>query len=837
MFIGDLHIHSKYARACSKDITLKRLADNAKLKGLSFLGTGDFQHPKHYPDIISSLQEDSNGILWTKETNPFPFIWQTEISLMYKQDGKGRRIHHTILSPSKAVTDQIIEALGKRGRMDYDGRPIFGFSSIELIEMMRSISEDIEIIPAHCLLPDEKIISNPKINKISEVKIGDKVLTHKGEYRKISKTFKRPYFGEVFEITPYYFTEGIKVTKEHPFLAIKSFKTCSDVGGMCKPNSIAKGKHKCKKEHYKDYQSKWINAENLEMNDILLYPRIKKTISKSHFFITDFINKKEYDLFDNKILPKKGRRTKLVKNKINISQDFCKLIGYYLSEGFVVEKNRSISFAFNKHENKYIKEVIILMKKCFGINISKKEIKNNGCQLIFYSKPLYELFSLLFYEKGKPKRAFSKKIPHWFLYLPKNKQVEIIRCWWRGDTGTTSSELLTTQMKLICLRLGIIPSINKITKEKLNSYNKKIGDRKITASHDSYMFRLSFYQDEFNLLKDVSFIRFKSKLQRRHGWLDREYIYIPIRKIQKRKYCGPVYNLEVENDNSFVTTSATVHNCMTPWFGIFGSMSGFDSFEECFKEKSKFVYAIESGLSADPPMFWRVSKFDKLNIISSSDPHSYHSYRLGREATIFDFKQLTYSNLIKAIRTGEGLSGTIEVDPSYGKYHFDGHRICGLSFSPQESKQHNNICPRCKQKLTIGVQNRIEQLADRPEGFVKNNAKKFHSLLPLAELISVILKKGVSTKTVLQEYNKLVSKFSTELNILMNISFDELKQETHEKIAEAIIRIREGKVKYKPGFDGLYGHPILSEEDEKKAVKEKPEFLQDFQKGLDSYSH
>ena len=420
MIIADLHIHSSYARACSKNITIQRLADNAKIKGLTLLGTGDFQHPKHYQDIVKTLKEDESGILWL---NDFPFVWQTEISLMYKQEGKGRRIHHTILSPSKAVSDQVIESLGKRGRMDYDGRPIFGFSSIELVEMMRSISEDIEIIPAH---------------------------------------------------------------------------------------------------------------------------------------------------------------------------------------------------------------------------------------------------------------AF------------------------------------------------------------------------------------------------------------------------------------------------------------TPWFGIFGSMSGFDTFEECFKEKSKYVHAIETGLSADPPMIWRVSNFDNLNLISSSDPHSYHPHRIGREATLFDIKHLTYKNLIDAIRSGEGMFGTIEVDPNYGKYHFDGHRTCGISFSPQESKRYNNICPKCKQKLTIGVQNRIEQLADRPEGYVKKDAKKFYSLIPLSEIISFILKKGVSTKTVTQEYANLISKFTNELDILMNISFEDLKKETSEKIAEAIIRIREGKVKYKPGFDGVYGIPYFDEVPEEK---KKPKFLQNLQKGLEEYSH
>ena len=419
--IGDLHIHGPYAMACSKLTTIQKLADNAKLKGLNILGTGDAIHPKWFQSITSELTEDENGILWTKDK--FPFIWQTEISFMYTQDGKGRRIHHIILMPNKDVVIQVRDAFLNKGRIDYDGRPIFGFSSIELVDMMRSISDQIEIIPAHC---------------------------------------------------------------------------------------------------------------------------------------------------------------------------------------------------------------------------------------------------------------------------------------------------------------------------------------------------------------------------------------------------------------------------MTPWFGIFGSKTGFDSVEQCFKEKSKYIHAVETGLSADPSMLNRVSNFDKLNLVSFSDPHSYHSHRIGREATIFDLKNLSYKTILDAIRTGEGLGGTIEVDPNYGKYHFDGHRDCGISFSPEESKKYNNICPKCKKELTIGVLSRIEKLADRSENYIRKDAKKFYSFVPLADLISLMLKKGVNTKTVLKEYHSLISNFNTEFNVLMNVDFESLKKITHEKIAEAIIKIRTGNVKYKPGYDGLYGKILLNNEEE---IDEKQNFLQNYQKGLDEFSH
>ncbi len=421
--IGDFHIHGPYAMACSKQTTIQRLADNSRLKGLNVLGTGDALHPKWFEQINTQLEEDSNGVLWTKETNSFPFIWQTEVSLMYTQDGKGRRIHNLLLMPNKEVVIQVRDAFLKKGRIDYDGRPIFGFSCIELVDMMRSISDQIEIIPAH-------------------------------------------------------------------------------------------------------------------------------------------------------------------------------------------------------------------------------------------------------------------------------------------------------------------------------------------------------------------------------AW--------------------------------------------TSYFGIFGSKTGFDSVEQCFKEKSKYIHAFETGLSSSPDMNRRVSSLDKYNLVSFSDPHSYHPHRLGREATILDIKTLTYKNIINTIRTGDGLVGTIEVNPAYGKYHIDGHRACGVVLQPSESKKLNGICPKCKTPLTIGVAYRIEELADRKE---PEKVPFYTEVIPLSEVISLILKKGVSTKTVVKEYNSIISKFGNEFDVLMKVGFEELKSVTNEKIADAIVKIRERKVNYKPGYDGVYGQPIFNERDQKDELRESPKSLQNLQKDLNEFSH
>ncbi|MFH1823371.1 MAG: endonuclease Q family protein [archaeon] len=398
-YISDLHIHSRFARATSKDLNIPNLEKWAKIKGVNLLGTGDFTHPEWIKELKQELTEDGSGILKTK--TGFPFVLQTEISLMYSQDGKGRRAHLVILAPNFEIVDKIIEYLGSKGRLDYDGRPIFNLTCIEFTRDLKNISDDIEIIPAHC---------------------------------------------------------------------------------------------------------------------------------------------------------------------------------------------------------------------------------------------------------------------------------------------------------------------------------------------------------------------------------------------------------------------------MTPWFGIFGSKSGFDSLEQAFGNQVKHIHALETGLSADPKMLWRMPQARNLNLISSSDLHSFWPWRIGRESTIFEFEELTYKNIIKAIRTGEGLVGTIEVQPDYGKYHFDGHRLCNFSCDPKQTKERKGICPVCGKPLIIGVLNRVEELADRKEGFKLENAKEFHSLLPLHEIISLVFGTSMSTKKVWEEYNKLISKFGNEFEILFNTPVEELKKITTDKIVSSIIRNRTGKIKITPGFDGEYGKAMLEEQ-------------------------
>ena len=263
----------------------------------------------------------------------------------------------------------------------------------------------------------------------------------------------------------------------------------------------------------------------------------------------------------------------------------------------------------------------------------------------------------------------------------------------------------------------------------------------------------------------------------------------------------------------------------TPWFGAFGSKSGFDSLSECFGDRVKSIHAIETGLSSDPQMNWTISGLDNYTLMSSSDAHSYWPWRLGREANLFDLKKLTYKNILNAIREKDGFVSTIEVDPNYGMYHFDGHRNCNISMHPEESRKLNNICPVCKKPFTVGVLSRVLELSDRELGFKPKGALPFIKLLPLSELIGAIygINSLYSSKSMVV-YNKMIEKYGSEYNILLKVSLDEIKKDFGQKISDVIGKNRQEKLHVIPGYDGVYGKLLLEEED----ISGKQKSLGDF---------
>lgn len=247
----------------------------------------------------------------------------------------------------------------------------------------------------------------------------------------------------------------------------------------------------------------------------------------------------------------------------------------------------------------------------------------------------------------------------------------------------------------------------------------------------------------------------------------------------------------------------------TPHFSVLGAKSGFDSVEECFEELAPYIHALETGLSSDPAMNWRISKLDRYQLVSNSDAHS--PSKLGREANLLDI-DCSYEGLYRAIQTGEGLEGTVEFFPEEGKYHFDGHRKCGVSLSPVEAERLGGICPVCGKKLTMGVDHRVEQLADRAEGFVKKDGKKYESLIPLPEVISACMGYSTASKKVQGCFEQMIQTLGTEFDILRNVPSEDIKSCAGERIAEGIENVRTGNVKRIPGYDGEYGKIELFDE-------------------------
>nr|WP_289765891.1 UvrD-helicase domain-containing protein [uncultured Acetatifactor sp.] len=249
----------------------------------------------------------------------------------------------------------------------------------------------------------------------------------------------------------------------------------------------------------------------------------------------------------------------------------------------------------------------------------------------------------------------------------------------------------------------------------------------------------------------------------------------------------------------------------TPHFSLFGAFSGFETLEECFEDLSPYIHALETGLSSDPPMNWRVSALDRFQLISNSDAHS--PAKLGREANLFDI-ELSFQGLAEAIRQGKGLAGTIEFFPEEGKYHFDGHRKCGLCISPRETAGYGNRCPICGKKITIGVLNRVEQLADRQEGFVLPTGRPFESLVPLPEVIGSSMGISATGKKAAEKYEQMIQALGPEFAILREIPVEDIRKAAGPLVAEGILRLRQGQVKRTPGYDGEYGKiGLLTPED------------------------
>lgn len=283
----------------------------------------------------------------------------------------------------------------------------------------------------------------------------------------------------------------------------------------------------------------------------------------------------------------------------------------------------------------------------------------------------------------------------------------------------------------------------------------------------------------------------------------------------------------------------------TPHFGVFGSLSGFDSIEEAFGHQSEYIFAIETGLSSDPKMNWQLSSLDKYTLVSNSDAHSLR--KIGREANVFEIAQdkLSYSEIIRIIKNKNPREFlfTIEFFPEEGKYHLDGHRECKFSCLPSQTRKLGGVCPVCGKKLLVGVLNRVAELADpsrlgnrseggREHGFVPPSAIPYRSVIPLEEVIAETLGVGTASKKVIEMYEKIVNtewrtqngelRKCDEFSVLLDLSEEEISKISNPAIAQAVIRVREGKVKLEGGYDGVFGKIEIFSKEEREKVLARP---------------
>lgn len=266
----------------------------------------------------------------------------------------------------------------------------------------------------------------------------------------------------------------------------------------------------------------------------------------------------------------------------------------------------------------------------------------------------------------------------------------------------------------------------------------------------------------------------------------------------------------------------------TPWWSMLGAFSGVDHIRECYQDMVKNIYAIETGLSSDPSMNWRVSWLDNYTLLSFSDSHSPYPYRLGREAVIFNLSKPSYREIIEAVKNKDSsrIMMSIEVPPEYGKYHWTGHRNCNFGpLDPEEAKKLNYKCPVCGRKLTKGVEDRVEELADRPRGYVPAKKIDYVHLIPLQELIALSMgievdnESKLNSSKIWNEYEKLIKAFGNEFRILLEVTEEEIEKIGGRKLAELISYMRQRKLKIIPGYDGVYGKLVTEDEPLEKTNK------------------
>ncbi len=754
--VADLQLHSKYSLATSRDMDLEHLARGAKLKGLNLLGTGDFTHPKWFAELKEKLQPIPGTGLFSYDG--MTWMLSGEVSTVYEQEGRKRKVHHLIYAPDLDSAGQIGAALSRYGRMSSDGRPVLtGIDSAELVEVLTAISSSVVIIPAHAWTPWFGVFGaksgfdsleecyQDQAGKIFAIETGlscydsqTEVLTDNG-WKKFNHLgpddFVCTLDGETSEIE---FQRPLRVFTSNYSGTMYRLRT-NRVSLLVTPNHRLFYRP-CDFRKRKSYRLE--EAENL--------------IHRSKIFKKDGVWKGRHEEFFT--LPgvevRHGSRfysgARVIRERKIPIRPWLKFFGFWLAEGWVTEGGHAICLSNDDHHllaemrkalsemgyNAYGRHGILKMR---NYQLGQYLIQFGKARDKFIPKELKELSPIL-----------MRIMFEWYI----KGDGHIYGRTGKGLSATTESMRLRDDLQEVALKLGM-SAYFKLKLKKGTPFGSPTKKKVYRQNADSW--------DIFFTRKNEPAI-VPSEI-RKHKHIERW-----------EKYSGHVYCVQVPNHVVYVR-----RNGIPVWCG-----------------------------NSNPSMNWRLSSLDKIALVSNSDAHSPNPWRLGREANVFEFSQLTYRGVFDAVRNRDPAAFlfTVEVDPAYGKYHYSGHKKCSVSLPPKESAALNDKCPKCGKKLTVGVLQRVEALADRPEGYHQSGAIPYRTLLPLYEVISFATGMNrLYVKSVIEEQDKLIRAFGSELAVLLEAEPDRLRKLTKEAVVSAIVAVRENGVKFAAGYDGVYGVP------------------------------
>ncbi len=766
-FIADFHIHSKYSRATSKDMNVEHLAYWAKLKGIQLMGTGDFTHHLWLEELKGKLEDKGNGLYAYKGIN---FILTTEISSIYSKKGKGYRIHNMVFAPSFKVVDKINLVLARVGNLASDGRPILGLDAEELARIVFDIDENCMVVPGHIWTPWFSLFGSMSgFNKIEDC--------FESQTPKIF----------ALETGLSCYDEKTEVLTENGW---KKFPEVNYSDKICTLNAKTDNiEYQAPKKIFSYiYKGKMYRLKT-KRADLLVTPNHKLLYSPC-----DFRNPKPYILKEAEFLFKKSKRLK--KDGIWIGEcpkyfilpevkmrhgsrhysgfrkkketrlpiePWLKFFGFWIAEGWTSEgKNGDYNVCVcNKDKNLLNEMTAILDDLGYKAYQRGDLVRVRDFQLFYYLKQFGKC-----YDKFIPVtiKSLSKELLEILLDYYIKGDGHIYGRSGKGLSATTTSIRLRDDLQEIALKIGI-------------SAYYKLGYKKGKAS-----------------------------------------IFPGSKKIYKQRNDSWIIFFIRNNRPVVLPSTIKKYNYVEKWMN-------YEGFVYCVNVPNNVVYIRRNGIplwcgNSDPGMNWRLSALDKFTLVSNSDSHS--PQKIGREANVFDC-DMDYKTIREVLRTKDKkrFLYTVEFYPEEGKYHFDGHRLCNINFSPKETRAHNNRCPKCGKPLTVGVMNRVEQLADRPEGFKPANAIPFKNLISLDEIIADVKGMGRVSQAVEKEYRNIIAKFGTEFDVLGRVSEEDLRKGMDPRIAEAIIRVRSGQVKIIPGFDGEYGKISIFGDDEKPKKHEE----------------